>query len=59
MACQAFSGFYSTHMMHASSKIHIDGLPNFWVLALVKPLAKEHGSAAIDTHRPIMLRHAN
>ena len=55
---QAFFGFYVRHMTHAYGEIETGGLPPEWITALVGTLAKELGSAAVQSQRPIALQQA-
>ena len=43
---QAFSGFFVPHMVSAYDEIERQGIPESWVVVLVRTLAKELGSAA-------------
>ena len=52
---QAFPDFYVRHMTFADSEIRRNGLPPKWVTVLVRTLAKEPGSVAVETQRPIAL----
>ena len=55
---QAFSGFFVPHMVTAYGKIEHRGIPESWVVALVRTLAKEPGSAAVESQRPIAFQKA-
>ena len=52
---KAFSGFYVRHMTHAYGEIETGGLPLEWITTLVRTIAKEPGSVAVQSQRPIAL----
>ena len=55
---QRFAGSFVPHMHQAHGEIEEGGLPDSWVVALVRSLAKEPGSAAVEARCPTALQQA-